>query len=362
MSNLLERLYRTKLALIATVSTATGLGILAAAQWSGLDWLDNSLTAAIGTTLFGTGLIAIVLEAFLSGESDQLSEERLRRVIRSEAGTLRDSVLGAFAARPELPRVASPETLDRIIENALAARFNHAKKAADIYASIKRQVVNAVQTRRDAHALIILTPWDDGPQTGLSAMFVATIRWQYLTDYDLPAALRFSATSDQQRYSELLSDPATIETWFIRPLPGLTVPISDRYRLLECTIDDQRAPIAQAGSDDAQLFTVTNQHAASRPDGTYVTYTQRILAPRSGHRLFIDFPATDGLRVDFSYTAACGIQQVGVVDYNSTGERARIHHSPNAVANPTISLTHEGWIFPHSGAVFTWTLQREIDQ
>jgi hypothetical protein len=359
MPSLLQRLYRTKLALIATLSTTAGLGLLGAMQWSSWAWLENPLVGAIGSTFFGTGMISIILEAFISREADQLSEARIRKVIRAESSTLRDSVLDGLATQPQLARIASTDTLDRIIDNAMTARFRHAKKATDIYASIKRQVLNATQTRRDSHAFITLTPWESGPASGLGAMFVATIRWQYLT-YDLPETLRFSAVSDQQRYRELLRNPESIETWWVEPAYGLTIANPETYSLLECTIDGRPTTINHLESDDAQLFTVVNDHSGHSADGTYVTYTHRTLVRQSGHRLFIDFPATDGLRVDFTYSADCGIHQVGVVDYNSSGERARVYRSHKLVTNPTISLDLEGWIFPHSGAVFTWLLDREV--
>jgi hypothetical protein len=66
MPNPLQRLYQTKLALLATIFTFVGVALLVLARWSeatgAWSWLANLPVTDIGSALFTTGLIVIAFE------------------------------------------------------------------------------------------------------------------------------------------------------------------------------------------------------------------------------------------------------------------------------------------------------------
>jgi hypothetical protein len=358
MPTVLQRLYRTKLMLIATVSMSCGIVALTISFLSRWHWLDNSPIDDIGAALLTTGLIAIVFEFFDSRDA----EARMQAAIEAKAPALRDSVIAGLATMPDdLARLASPATLDAIISNSLAARIGNPELAADMVASLQTQIQRIEQPHRyDAHATISLSPWEHGPRTGAGAMFVATTRWQYATPRDaLRPLMRFSSVADPAEYRRRIYDPTSVETWLIYRAPESPAANTDYFQLLRCAVNGREQPIKRRADGDGQLFTVTPElDPGDDSDRIHVSYTHRTLIRKHKNRYFVDFATTKGLRVDFSCTPDCGIRNLDVLDYTA-GTPPRIEHSPPGIA-PSVSLDYgENWIYPRSGAVITWeTAQR----
>ncbi|MBX7268797.1 hypothetical protein KIF24_24110 [Micromonospora sp. Llam7] len=112
MSNPLDQLYKTKLQLIAVLAVVGGIGLLMLAHWStadpALSWLAAVPLSEIGSTLFGTGLLAVFFEYVDRKHGDERTDQRIRDAIRKEAPVIRDAVLDSFAFDPEaLKDVAS---------------------------------------------------------------------------------------------------------------------------------------------------------------------------------------------------------------------------------------------------------------
>src|SRR4051812_37047903 len=117
MPSLLQRLYRTKLTLIAVVLVSAGIGLMCAAEWSDWTWANRSLASDFGSAMFGTGLIAVLFDYFTSRDARQLSQESLRAVIIEHTPAIADAVIEAHAMRPDLARRLAPHALDTVIEN-----------------------------------------------------------------------------------------------------------------------------------------------------------------------------------------------------------------------------------------------------
>ncbi len=347
MSSLLQRLYKTKLALIATVFTASGIAFLVVAWWQ--VW-GSIPVGDVGSALLTTGLLALAFEYFDSRDAD----ERLKAVIDIKAPVLRDSVVDGFATRPErLASIASPETLSTVIRNCITAQLSDPELAADLYANLEWQISEATKpSHYDAHVTLSLAPSGHGPRTGFGSMFVVTTRWQYRTP-SLPPLLRFSAVTDPQVYQQLTADPASIETWLLHPS-------KDDFELLQCTINGRPQIIERQKGGNNRLFTVATNSVETN-GYIDVTYTHRSLVSQHGHQLFIDFATTKGLRLDFTYTPECDIRHVNVLPYIASPTQPRVERSPHGLINPSISLDFgDAWTFPRSGVVFTWLLNREL--
>src|ERR1700722_1926945 len=115
MNNALQRLYKTKLALLATVSTVAGIALLMTSHWlsprPGWAWFSSWIND-VGGALFTTGLLAIFFQYIDEEDSERRADDRLRRVLTQEAPAIRDAVVDGFAFAPEaLTSVASPQTL-----------------------------------------------------------------------------------------------------------------------------------------------------------------------------------------------------------------------------------------------------------
>lgn len=300
MRNPLHRLYRTKLALLATTSTFVGIALLFVARWDGWIWLAALPVADAGSALFTTGLIVVAFEYIDSQDADARATQRLRAVFTEQAPRLRDAVVDGFAATPDtLTTMASAETLDRVIRNCMAVRLKDTQLADDIYTDLRKQIVSATGRRYDAYVSVSLTPWDKGPRAGLGSMFIATIRWDYRTR-SLPALLRFSAVADHTHYRRLLRDLESTEVWLVEPTAGVTITTPDAYQLIQCGINGQPQPIQEHDSHNARLFTVTTNGVPTGSGGdVHVSYTQRTLVTQHGHLLFLDFAKpTRGLQIE----------------------------------------------------------------
>src|SRR6266536_1129400 len=139
MGSLLDQLYRTKLQLIALISVVLGVAALVAAHWASHDprgaWLAAWPVGEVGSTLFGTGLLAVFFEYVDRKHGDERTDQRVREAVRREAPAIRDAVLDSLAFKADtLRHVASPELLDRIAVNAIGLRLGDRALAAEVYA------------------------------------------------------------------------------------------------------------------------------------------------------------------------------------------------------------------------------------
>ena len=109
MRDLLDQLYKTKLQLLAVLSTVGGIALLLLARWTdsatATTWLTSLPLSDLGSALFTTGLLAVAFEYLDRKDGDERANQRLRQVLREEAPAIRD------AATPS--STASPSTLTR---------------------------------------------------------------------------------------------------------------------------------------------------------------------------------------------------------------------------------------------------------
>jgi hypothetical protein len=363
MKTPLDRLYTTKLTLLAVVSSVAGMGLLLVAgsvhgdpAWS---WLNGLPVTEIGSALFSTGLIAIFFEFIDRQDADERANQRLRKVLAEEAPAIRDAVVDGFAFKPEsLTNVASPATIDKIVENCLAIQLDNRTLAEEAYADLKNQLIGADRAH-DMSISVSLTPWESGPASGLGSMFVATIRWEYKTRLT-QKVLRFASVSTQDEYRELLQDPSVMASCYFEPIAGLDGGSKEVFELVQFGVNGKSVPARRAARAGAQSYVVTMAKGADpKPDEVTVSYTYRQLVQRNGHLLYVDIGRpTRGLKVDFFY-GDCGIQYVNVLDYVSGKNQTRIERLPAAGPTPSVSIGVDGWVWPKAGVGFVWVLADE---
>jgi hypothetical protein len=362
MRNTLQRLYRTKLTLLATLFTFAGVVLLVIAReaegatsWR---WLADLPTADIGSALFTTGLIAIAFTYLDERDSEIRANQRLRKVLRQEAPAIRDAVIDGFAFAPDtLTKVAAPEVLDKVVENCLAIQLGDKSLAKDLYVDLREQVLRTAERHFDVHASVTLTPWEHA--TATKDMFVATIRWDYRTRLST-STLRYSCVSNSEEYRQLLRDPTSAGVWFFRPTGGLDAGSPDAFQLVQFTIDGRPQTVRHTKRTTGQVFAVNlDAEATDAKAEVQLSCTYRVLVRKHGHLLYVDFAKpSKGVKVDLWYGDA-GIRYVNVLDFIAGAQAARVQRSPASVPTPNVSIDYAGWVFPRSGVAFVWVLESE---
>lgn len=364
MSSPLQRLYQTKLALLATICTVAGVALLLVARWaerttSGA-WLANLPVTDIGSALFTTGLIAIFFEYIDQQDADERATQRLRTVLTQEAPAIRDAVIQGFDFdADDLARVSNPQVLDDIARNVLAIQLGDRDLATHVYDDLRDQVIQAPERWHDVNISVALTPWTSPrPAARTDQMFVATVRWEYRT---VPASstVRFACVSNQAGYRDLLRDPTIASVWYFGKPAGIDAASREAYELTEFAVDGRPRPIRRTERAGSQTCVTTIPTSALAGQPVTISCTYRVLVKRHGHLLYLDLPRpTKGLHVELAY-GGCGIRAVNALDFIASSERVRVSRMPAAAPSPSVDLGFDGWIFPKSGVAFVWSLNGE---
>jgi len=362
MHNVLDRLYRTKMILSCLLLVIGGIGLLVVSraidQHAGPAWLRALPVGELGGILVGAGVLSVWLDHFFQREQQEIDEFRLRRLLHEQAPAMRDAVLEAFAANNEdLERVATPETLDRIITNSLALRLHDPQFAAEIYTDIRDQAVGPSERWHDASLSIDLSPTEKADDT----YFAVTVRWEYTT-IPIHPQRRFVSLSDREEYAELASERGATSAWYLKPGGGIDASSPRAFELLRFAVDGEERHIRRAQRKNGQIYTasVGDEHIRAGKPVT-VTYTYRTVTRQDGHLLFFDIEQpTRDLHVDFDYSD-CGITSISALDLVPSVRRTRIERTPKSLHQSSVRVDLDGWVFPRSGVAFVWTLQRETN-
>ncbi|WP_430480504.1 hypothetical protein ACQZM9_08120 [Streptomyces sp. P11-1] len=363
MQGPLQRLYRTQLALLATIVTVLGLALMLAAHLAagaGAAWLDGFPLTDVGSALFTTGLIAIFFEYLNQTDAEERANERLRRTLKEEAPAIRDAVVDGFAFAPDaLTEVASDKTLDRIVENCLAIRLGDAQLASDVYRDLRQQVIGDHPRWHDARVSVALAPWPGEPQQGHGSMFVATVRWEYRTKLTT-SVMRFSCVSDLDQFRELSSDPTSTTAWFFEPINELTASSPEVFELVNLSVEGETKPVRRSTRRGGQTYSAQLGDVNPENEVT-VSYTFRVLVQQHGHVLHLDLAQpTENFTAELWY-GDCGIRHVSALDYLSGPRKPRYSRLEASAPTPHLEVAYDGWTLPKGGVAFVWVLEREVE-
>lgn len=358
MRDPLQRLRNVKLALIAVSVSFSGFALMVFARW-----VDDQPALAdlaflpwgeVGTTLFTAGILGIGIDYLLGKDDEERADERLRRVLASQAPALREAVINGFAFDAEdLRRVATPDTLDRVMRNSLALRLGDAEFASEVYDDVRDQAIRASERWYDADVSISLN-MPTSASKGSSPVYIATVRWEY-TVTPVHAVRRFAVVSDRAEYRELAADPEATSTWFIREEHGIDAADKTSWELVQFSVDGDPQTIRRAERKGGQTYTVSigaEAIAAGKP--ITVSYTYRALVPRGGHLLHLDMEApTRNVAVQLDYSGT-DVDYVNVLDFFVSSHKTRVEHMPPNVPEKSVLVSHNGWVFQRSGVAFVW--------
>lgn len=358
MRDPLKRIHNIKLALIAVSVSFVGFALMVFARWLDGQPALSDLTffpwGEVGGTLFTAGLLGIGIDYLLGKDDEERADERLRRVLASQAPALRQAVINGFAFdADDLRRVATPDTLDRIMRNSLALRLGDAEFATEIYDDVRDQAIQSSERWYDADVSISLTMVRDTPK-GSVPMYIATVRWEY-TVTPAHAIRRFAVVSDRTEYRELAADPEATSTWFIRSEHGIDGADRSSWELVQFSVDGDPRTIRRAERKAGQTYTVSvgkDLVAAGKP--VTISYTYRALVPQHGHLLHLDMEApTRNVSVQLDYSDT-DIDYVNVLDFFVSSHKTRVEHMPPNVPEKSVLVAHDGWVFQRSGVAFVW--------
>ncbi|MFB9902885.1 hypothetical protein [Allokutzneria oryzae] len=359
MPSVLEQLYRKKLQLISLLAVILGFGLVALGRWISVDpdarWIPIS---ELGTTLIGAGVVATIFEFYVRHQNDKRLDERLDAAFVRNSAAVRDAVWSAYAAGPEDLRHLSSDTLGRIVVNALGVQLDDVDLARDLYADTRARVIGVPERWHDVAVTVDLQPWAAGLTTGLTSMFVATLRCEYRV---IPAhpVLRFTCTSNEAEHRASGQDESTVSAWFIDRGTPVDVACRDTFEVVAVSVDGAVLSIERAHSHDGQTYTARLPDSVRTGCPVTVAYTYRVLVRRTGHVLHLDLlRPTKGFRARFTY-GQVGIRDVTPVDFLSTSTPARLEQTPASLPSRSVDITADGWIFPRSGVAFVWSLEEE---
>lgn len=362
MRDPLQRIHNIKMALIAVSVSFVGFTLMVFARWiSGQpDLTDLAFFpwGELGGTLFTAGILGIGIDYLLGKDDEERADERLRRVLASQAPALRQAVINGFAFdADDLRHVATPDTLDRVMRNSLSLRLGDAEFATEVYDDVRDQAIQSAERWYDADVSISLTMVRDTPK-GSVPLYVATVRWEY-TVTPVHAVRRFAVVSDRAEYRELAADPESTSTWFIREEHGLDAADRTSWELAQFSVDGEARTIRRAERRSGQMYTVSiGQDVVAAKQPVTVSYTYRALVPRRGHLLHLDMEApTRNVAVQLDYSNT-DIQYVNVLDFFVSSHKTRVEHMPPNVPEKSVQVAHDGWVFQRSGVAFVWVNDR----
>ena len=151
MHNPFQRLYQTKLALMATVATFVGIAMQVISYWldpaTRSSWLVSNL-GGLGAGLLGIGLLGVLFQYVGDQDNERSALRRTRIVLAELVPELRDAVIQGFAFNAEdMARVANPWCLTRSPRTSSASSWRPGL-AHDVYTDIRSQVIQAPERRR----------------------------------------------------------------------------------------------------------------------------------------------------------------------------------------------------------------------
>lgn len=360
MHNPFQRLYQTKLALMATVATFVGIAMQVISYWldpaTRSSWLVSNL-GGLGAGLLGIGLLGVLFQYVGDQDNERSALRRTRIVLAELVPELRDAVIQGFAFNAEdMARVANPLVLDQVAENVLGLQLGDRGLAHDVYTDIRSQVIQAPERWRDVSISVVLTPWKHADKSS-ETMFQATVRWEYRTTPASPT-VRFASVTDPTEYRELLRDPAVASVWYLgRPSP-IDGASREAYELVQFAVNGRLLPIRRTARAGAQTYSA-NVPADLAGTEVAVSCAYHVLVKQHGHLLYLDVPRpAKGLHVEFAY-GGCGIRTLDTVDFIAGAQQARVLRTPESDAAPSVVLNFDGWVFPKSGVAFVWSLDAE---
>ena len=381
MRTTLDRLYQTKLQLLAVLSAVAGVGILVVVHLvegrTGFTWLTDLPFTDIGSALFTTGLLAVAFEYINRRDGDQRANERLRHVLREEAPAIRDAVINGFAFEPaDLARVSTPETLDQIVQNGLALRLGDQRFADELYVDIRDQAIRSVERWSDARISIRLSMDRSASasaarapaaafatkQPSTSECLVITVRQEYTV---VPASQtrRFASVSNQDEYREMVEDSAANFVWFTNPSSGVDAGSTEAFELVQFSVAGKERPIRRAARKGGQIYTVNlGVPEAERDQPVTLSFVYRLMPAAHSRWLSIDIDQpTRGLDVELDYSDTT-IEQVSMLDFIASSQKSVVTRTPPQVPGKTVGLGFDGWLMPKSGVIFVWTTAADLQR
>lgn len=349
MRDPLQRLYETKLTLLAFLFTSLGLGLLFFGHWikSEPHWqlIANWPILDIGTGLFTTGLLSVALQYFDAQDSEDRATARLQKVLASAAPAIRDAVINSFAFDPnDLARVATPETLDKIVTNGLALRLGDTDFASEIYADVRNQAISSPERLHDARIAIRFTQPAEAERGRLPGLLVTTVRWEFLIR-PVYATRRFVTVSNLEEFREADADEVATSVWLLPTGKDIDAGERSFFELVDFTVDGKPRPIRRTSKQGSQIYTVAMpKEAIEANEPVRVAYTYRTVTAVDRHvlRLRVDQP-TRGLSIEFDYSDT-DIAGVDVLDFITSSERAMITETPASLPERQVTVAFDGWV------------------
>ena len=352
MTDLQQRLYETKLTLLAVVLLAVGIALMVLApsvhKLSALDWLP---VAEIGSALFTTGVIGIALQYLDARDAEARAVDRLRRVLVESAPAIRDAVIDGFAFSPDaLASVTSPAVLEQVVRNCLALELQDDAMATELHAQLLRQAMTPTSRYSDSRLSVSITK-APAEHPGLLRV---VLRREYRFRPAVPT-LRFSCVTGQEEYAASLRDPETTEVWRVSPTADLDAASPSVFTVTSVAFDGQPLELRRTTRRGSQAVTCRLGEGHSDGAEHHLAYSYEVLVPRDRHSLFFDFGRpTQGLAFELDVDAAAKLSVVQLLDFLGTSAEIRRSRHHDEDGSSQYSFACDGWVLPKAGVTLIW--------
>jgi hypothetical protein len=189
----------------------------------------------------------------------------------------------------------------------------------------------------------------------------------YLVDYEIRyettlknSELIFAVVNTMEDFNRLLNDPRLTVRWLSFAPAAFPSPTVDVFDVVNASVAGLPLAIARVQREGRHEITATSADmSALIGKHVVVSYRYRAMVPKSAHVLFADIAIpTKDAKIEFDFRDT-DMAYVNVHDFFVSNRPVDLQYFPNYAEASVITVRAQDWLFPKSGAVFTWALTSE---
>lgn len=330
-------------------------------QWG---WAEATPLNALATTALSTGIIGVIWEWFIRGDTAAHLRRTLVELTNDERPALAREVATTFITDDELLRsLISTNNSERVLRAALASITDNPDLSDGVRRGIIEGALSAEDYWENYRARIFIEDSTDlldaGEPLDTFFDFHVEIRYEMMLRKSI---FRLAAATGIATLKEMNADRAFDGCWLVAPSRPYTE-ISDELFLLEyMRIEDIDLDISSRREQDRLIYTAESSRlSALIGQRVGIEYRYRMKFDKRGHIFSMNVRVPTrraSYELDFAQST---IYHVNVFDYFVSGTPARIRAGAGASRRGAVEVEATDWVFRGGGVAFAWVLRHEHD-
>lgn len=363
-----QRIYGLKITivllgmLILTILLFVGDGLAVAHPQESWSWFRRIPWEALGSAALSVVLIAFGYEWYVRRESREELDDTLENFSGRLRAQLAQDTQRALVMNPQLIKeLMNDSMIDQIVLAGLERKVGDALLARESYENLLAQLLGYDRKFTNYRCKITMTPISKSYDDTVSALYYeAYVDLRYDTQL-LRTDHWFTAVNTIEEYNRLLLDPAW-ELRCVRP-PTRTFPAGDEraFTLHFVRINGTDLAIGKGERDGFNGY-VARQDDLANLVGNSVTFEYRYSTKieKTGHVYMQNvIVPTKNVAIEFDYSLV-DIGRVNVFDFFVSRRKPSIKMTRSPDDPRSVGLELDDWVFPKSGALFSWVLSSEM--